>query len=334
LRPIIADIRDRDRLLHFARRRRPDLILHAAAHKHVPLMEAYPEEAVWVNVGGTAHMLEFAAEVEAERFVLISTDKAVEPTNIMGATKKLAELLVGEAQRHTRGTRFLSVRFGNVLGSRGSVVPYFQRRIEAGLPLPITDPRMTRYFMTIKEAALLVIEAMVLGEAGTSYILEMGEPVSIVELARNLLALSGYDPENGDDGPGIVFTGSRPGERLHEKLAEDDETVAQSVNPLIRKAQAEPGSRRDVGAEVPRLLELASQVDRSALRAALARLLRAPALETPASTDALFACGIEQVAPDADEGRGEDPARASTSDSAPDSAPDPAPGAAPDSRDG
>ena len=215
---------------------RPQLILHAAAHKHVPLMEANPEEAVVVNAGGTANVLAFAETVGAERFVLISTDKAVAPCSMMGATKKLAELLVRHAQAHHGGTRYMTVRFGNVLGSRGSVVPFFQQRLAKGLPLPITDPEMTRYFMTIKEAALLVIEAMVLGEAGATYILEMGEPVSILELARNLLVLSGFDPENGDDGPGIEIVGLRPGEKRHESLLDDGEVLEPSGNPLIRRA--------------------------------------------------------------------------------------------------
>ena len=279
--PVIADIRDRDRLAVLAGRHRPELLLHTAAHKHVPLMEENPEEAVVVNVGGTANLIEFARLVQAQRFVLISTDKAVAPTNVMGASKKLAEQLVRAAQQDGRVTRFMTVRFGNVLGSRGSVVPFFQRRIVAGLPLPITDDRMTRYFMTLKEAALLVIEAMVLGEPGATYILEMGEPVSILELAKNLLVLSGYDPENGDNGPGLEFTGLRPGERLHEVLVEDYEELVPSENPLIRKAHiGEAGP--DVAGVLPALLALALRGDRDALRHELGRLLGSDALMQPA----------------------------------------------------
>ncbi|MFO7654723.1 MAG: nucleoside-diphosphate sugar epimerase/dehydratase [Candidatus Krumholzibacteriia bacterium] len=303
LRPVIADVRDAERMLRLTEHDRPELVLHAAAHKHVPLMEAFPEEAVLVNVGGTASVLAAARAAGAERFVLISTDKAVAPDNVMGATKKLAEQLVrqdaaaagGAATAILQGsapgaapgaaTRAMSVRFGNVLGSRGSVVPFFQRRIAAGLPLPVTDPRMTRYFMTIREAALLVIEAMVLGENGVTYILEMGEPVPIVELAHNLLALSGYDPGNGDDGPGIVFTGLRPGERLHEALTEEGELVEPSANPLIRRARPPAGSEGDLLGELPGLLELARAGDRHGLRGRLAELLGRPSLREPAIGD-------------------------------------------------
>jgi FlaA1/EpsC-like NDP-sugar epimerase len=281
LTTVIADVRDEARLRVLARRLRPDLILHAAAHKHVPLMEANPEEAVAVNVGGTANLIAFARAVGAERFVLISTDKAVAPTSVMGATKKLAEMLVRDAAATGGATRFMTVRFGNVLGSRGSVVPFFMKRIREGRPLPVTDPRMTRYFMTIKEAALLVIEAMVLGEPGATYILEMGTPVSILELARNLLVLSGYDPAGGDDGPGIVVTGPRPGERLHEALVEPGETVERSDNPLIHRALAPPEAPAGAAAALGELLALATAGDVPGLRAALARVLGVPALASP-----------------------------------------------------
>ncbi len=273
LTTVVADIRDRPRLQVLSRRLRPDLILHAAAHKHVPMMEENPEEAVTVNVGGTANLIDFAHWIEAERFVMISTDKAVYPANVMGATKKIAEILVRAANGGGDGTRFMTVRFGNVLGSRGSVVPLFQRRIAAGLPLPITDQRMTRYFMTIKEAALLVIEAMVLGEAGATYILEMGEPVSILELAKNLLALSGFDPDNGDTGPGIVYTGLRSGERLHEALVEDGEQLERSENPLINKAVCSDESTLAVVDAVSDLLALAVAGEQERLRRRTADLL-------------------------------------------------------------
>ncbi|MBE0565701.1 MAG: polysaccharide biosynthesis protein [Krumholzibacteria bacterium] len=275
---VIADVRDRARMEVLAGRLRPDLILHAAAHKHVPLMEDNPEEAVAVNVGGTANLIAFARTVGAGRFVLISTDKAVMPASVMGATKKLAEQLVRHAAAQGNGTRFMTVRFGNVLGSRGSVVPFFMSRIRQGLPLPITDPQMTRYFMTMKEAALLVIEAMVLGEPGATYILEMGNPVPILELARNLLVLSGYDPAGGDDGPGIRITGLRPGERLHEVLHEPDEELIASGNPLIRRAEPRREDPGRTAAALPDLLALAASGDVAALRARLADLLDRPAL--------------------------------------------------------
>jgi FlaA1/EpsC-like NDP-sugar epimerase len=277
---VVADVRDRARMEVLAGRLRPDLILHAAAHKHVPLMEDNPEEAVAVNVGGTANLIAFARAVGAERFVLISTDKAVLPASVMGATKKLAEQLVRHAAAAGNGTRFMTVRFGNVLGSRGSVVPFFMSRIRQGLPLPITDPQMTRYFMTMKEAALLVIEAMVLGERGATYILEMGNPVPILELARNLLVLSGYDPAGGDDGPGILITGLRPGERLHEVLHEPDEELLPSGNPLIRRAVPRHEDPSRAAAALDELLALAAGGDMAAVRARLARLLDRPALAT------------------------------------------------------
>ena len=275
---VIADVRDERRLNVLADRLHPQLILHAAAHKHVPLMEDNPEEAVLVNVGGTANMVSFARKVGAERFVLISTDKAVSPTSVMGASKKMAEMIVRRAAGQNDGPRFMVVRFGNVLGSRGSVIPFFMKRIQAGLPLPITDPGMTRYFMTIKEAALLVIEAMVMGQQGATYILEMGKPVHILELARNLLALSGYDPAGGDEGPGIQFTGLRAGERLHEALNEEYETLSASDHPLIMKAAAANGTSERTMAALERLLELAVAGDISALREMMAGVLSQPTL--------------------------------------------------------
>ena len=274
--PVICDVRDAERLRVLAGRHRPDLILHAAAHKHVPLMEENPEEAVVVNAGGTANLIAFAREVGAERFVLISTDKAAEPNSIMGATKKLAELLVRQAQADNGGTRFMTVRFGNVLGSRGSVVPYFLKRIAAGQPLPVTHPEMTRYFMTIREAALLVIQAMVLGDAGATYILEMGEPVPILDLANNLLVLAGYDPEAG--GPGITITGVRPGEKLHESLLDPGEQLEPSGHELIHKARCRVGDPAAVQAALPGLLDLARAGDRDGLRHRLADLLNRPEL--------------------------------------------------------
>lgn len=277
--PIIADVRDRRRLEVLAERHRPQLILHAAAHKHVPLMEDNPEEAVVVNGGGTANLIAFARQVSAERFVLISTDKAAEPCSIMGATKKLAELLVRHAQNGQTTTRFMTVRFGNVLGSRGSVVPFFLDRIARGKPLPVTHPEMTRYFMTIREAAMLVVEAMVLGEAGATYILEMGEPVPILELARNLLVLSGFDPDDG--GPGIEIVGTRPGEKLHESLLDPGEQLEASEVELIHRARCRVGDPAATHAALPHLLALAERGDREGLRRELAALLDRPDLAHP-----------------------------------------------------
>jgi FlaA1/EpsC-like NDP-sugar epimerase len=286
IRQVIADVRDAGRLEVLAKRHQPSLILHAAAHKHVPLMEENPEEAVLVNIGGTANMIRFARRVGAERFVLISTDKAVAPSSIMGATKKVAELLVARAAARQDKTRFMSVRFGNVLGSRGSVVPFFMKRIEAGLPLPVTHEDMTRFFMTIKEAAQLVVEAMLLGDTGATYILEMGNPVPIIELARNLLALSGFDPAGGDEGPGITVTGLRPGEKLHEALNESYETLVASEHPLIMKADGAGQETEQVLEALDELLDLAQRGRVTPLRELLAEVLQQPGL-------ALMAAGKE-----------------------------------------
>ncbi len=272
LRTLVCDVRDERRLSILAGRHHPDLIFHAAAHKHVPLMEENPEEAVIVNVCGTANMIRFAGEVGAERFVMISTDKAVDPRSVMGATKRVAEMLVAAAG-NGGSTRYMTVRFGNVLGSRGSVIPLFQERIRRGLPLEVTSPEMTRYFMTIREAVLLVVEAMVLGENGATYVLDMGEPVAILDLARNLLALSGYDPDNGDSGPGIAIVGLRPGEKLHEQLHSADEKLVSCANPLIRQSLPADGDPIDAAAVVAALRAPAEAGDPDGVRAGLARIL-------------------------------------------------------------
>ncbi|HTK55509.1 MAG TPA: nucleoside-diphosphate sugar epimerase/dehydratase, partial [Gemmatimonadales bacterium] len=212
LTAVIADIRDTKRLDATFDRFRPEAVFHAAAHKHVPLMEGNPEEAVTNNIGGTFNVLQAAERWGTKHFVLISTDKAVNPTNIMGATKRVAEKLVHEAAVRT-GRDFVSVRFGNVLGSRGSVVPSFQAQIAAGGPLRVTHPEMTRYFMTIPEAVQLVLQAAALGKGGETFVLDMGQPVKILDLARDLIQLSGFAV--GRD-IRIEFTGLRPGEKMFE----------------------------------------------------------------------------------------------------------------------
>ncbi|MEM9276645.1 MAG: nucleoside-diphosphate sugar epimerase/dehydratase, partial [Cyanobacteria bacterium P01_F01_bin.143] len=210
----IADLRFRDRLENAFIRYQPDIVFHAAAHKHVPLMEANPPEAITNNVLGTKNIVDLATEYNVQHFVMISTDKAVNPTNVMGASKRVAEMLVLQAAKKS-GRPFVVVRFGNVLGSRGSVVPTFQRQIAKGGPVTITHPEICRYFMTIPEAVQLVLQASVLSHHGQIFMLNMGQPVKIVDLAKDLIRLSGY--EVGKDIE-IVYTGLRPGEKLFEEL--------------------------------------------------------------------------------------------------------------------
>jgi FlaA1/EpsC-like NDP-sugar epimerase len=225
---VIVDIRDRDRLLRVFERFKPHVVFHAAAHKHVSLMEANVEEAITNNVFGTINVLDATLFVGAQRFVMISTDKAVSPRGIMGASKRLAEMVVQESARRS-GRPLSVVRFGNVLGSRGSVVPILTKQIEQGGPLTITHPEMTRFFMTIPEAVHLVVEAGSMGQG--VFVLNMGQPVRIVELAEDLIRLSGLSP----DEIAIQYTGVRPGERLHESLWDQDATVQPTHNPDVKR---------------------------------------------------------------------------------------------------
>lgn len=233
--PIIADVQDRDRIFDVVAEYEPDVIYHAAAHKHVPLMEANPFEAVKNNIFGTKNIAEAADTFGVGHFVLISTDKAVNPPNIMGATKRFAEMVVQNLAKTSR-TKYAAVRFGNVLGSRGSVVPLFKKQIAAGGPVTVTDERMTRYFMTIPEASRLVIQAGTLANGGEVFVLDMGDPVKIVDLAKNLIKLSGYEIEE----IGITFSGMRPGEKLYEELLDPSEIQKEQVFPKIHIGRATP----------------------------------------------------------------------------------------------
>lgn len=226
--PVLADVRDRARTLEVLDEHRPHVVFHAAAHKHVPILEEYPQEALLTNVIGTANVVEAAGACGAERFVLISTDKAVRPTSVMGASKRIAEQIARGLSR--RGTVLCAVRFGNVLGSRGSVVPTFLRQIAAGGPVTVTDPEMTRYFMSVEEAVQLVLQAAALARGGEVFTLEMGEPVNILELANKLIRLSGRVP--GRD-IAIQVIGARPGEKQHEELVDDEESPVPTERPGI-----------------------------------------------------------------------------------------------------
>lgn len=227
---LIGSVRNTNRINTVMRTYRPDIVFHAAAHKHVPLMEDSPNEAIKNNVIGTYKTAQAADACGVKKFVLISTDKAVNPTNIMGASKRLCEMVIQMMDRQSRGTRFVAVRFGNVLGSNGSVVPLFQQQIAQGGPVTVTDKRVIRYFMTIPEAVSLVLQASYYANGGEIFVLEMGEPVKIDDMARNLIRLSGYKP---DVDIKIVYTGLRPGEKLYEELLMQEEGLRETENRLI-----------------------------------------------------------------------------------------------------
>lgn len=233
LTTIIASVREKSRLEYVFKTYKPDIIFHAAAHKHVPLMESNPTEAIKNNVFGTLNVAECADKYGAKRFVMISTDKAVNPTNIMGASKRIAEMIIQAFSKQSK-TEFVAVRFGNVLGSNGSVIPLFKKQIEQGGPVTVTDPEIIRYFMTIPEAVQLVLQAGAMAEGGEIFVLDMGEPVKIYDLARNLIKLSGFEPEVDIK---IEFTGLRPGEKLFEELLLAEEGVESTKNNKIYVAQ-------------------------------------------------------------------------------------------------
>jgi FlaA1/EpsC-like NDP-sugar epimerase len=226
--PIIADIQDRTRIFEVMEVHTPDVVYHAAAHKHVPLMEYNPKEAVKNNVIGTKNLAEAADTFGVRTFVLVSSDKAVNPTNVMGSTKRIAEMVIQNLDKDSQ-TNFVAVRFGNVLGSRGSVIPLFKKQIQAGGPVTVTHPDMTRYFMTIPEASRLVMQAGALARGGEIFVLDMGEPVKIVDLAKNLIKLSGYSI----DEIGIKYAGIRPGEKMYEELLGENEVHGEAIFPKI-----------------------------------------------------------------------------------------------------
>jgi FlaA1/EpsC-like NDP-sugar epimerase len=260
--PIIADVRDRERLASVFSKHKPQVIYHAAAHKHVPLMEINITEAVTNNVTGTRNVLEIAAQNNVERFVLISTDKAVRPTSVYGATKRLAEMLVLEQARQS-GSPFSVVRFGNVLGSRGSIIPIFKQQIQRGGPLTITHPEMRRYFMTIPEAVYLVLQAASMGRGGELFVLNMGEPIRILDLAEDLIRLSGLEPGRDVE---IVFTGTRPGEKLTEELWDAGTPLENTLHPdIFRVASSETLNGRGLREAVDALQAACHRSDSGAI---------------------------------------------------------------------
>ena len=272
--PVLADCGNRAKMRQVFERYRPDVVFHAAAYKHVPLMEANPIESVRNNVLATRVVAEVSAEFRVERFVLVSTDKAVNPKTVMGQSKALCEWVV-ETLGHRRDvpTRYVAVRFGNVLGSSGSVVPIFRRQLLRGGPLTVTHPEMTRYFMTIPEASSLVVQAGAIGGRGEVYVLDMGEPVRIVDLAENMIRLSG----RGD--VKIDFVGTRPGEKLHEELWNDGETVHPTSHAKISRATREPVEPGWLDEELNVLERLVEEGDTLELVSRLATIVRAPVRE-------------------------------------------------------
>ena len=256
--PLVADILDRSRMEDIFQRHRPEAVFHAAAHKHVPLMENQPREAIRNNIFGTTQVAELAHAAGVQRFLLVSTDKAINPTNVMGATKRMAEIRVQAMQtRPGTSTQFMAVRFGNVLGSSGSVVPIFARQIAAGGPVKVTDPEVTRYFMTIPEAVTLVLQAATYPQGGGIFVLDMGNPVKIVDLAKQMIELSGLKP---DVDIRIEFTGLRPGEKLFEELSHSAENVTPTAHSKIMRFICEPVADEDAKAM---LAELAAAVETS-----------------------------------------------------------------------
>jgi FlaA1/EpsC-like NDP-sugar epimerase len=263
----VADVRNRARVHTLFYHFRPQVVFHAAAHKHVPMMEDNPSEAISNNVIGTRNVIDAALAVHVERLVMISTDKAVAPTNIMGASKRIAEAVVRHAAA-CNAANFVVVRFGNVLGSRGSVVPLFKQQIERGGPVTVTHPEMRRFFMTIPEAVHLVLQAGGIGRGGDLFVLDMGTPVRIVDLAQDLIALSGFKPEEIP----IRFCGIRPGEKLEEALWETGAVVESAECPgILRVVETELCSMDQVTQMVERVETVAAAGDRLELEAQLAR---------------------------------------------------------------
>jgi FlaA1/EpsC-like NDP-sugar epimerase len=271
IQALIADILDQTRIRAIFAQHRPSVIFHAAAHKHVPLMEAQPSEAIKNNVFGTVRLAEMALEHGVERFLMISTDKAVNPTSVMGASKRLAEVfLQAFAERHRGKTRFAAVRFGNVLGSSGSVVPIFEQQIARGGPVTVTHPDVVRYFMTIPEAVGLVLQSSALGTGGDIFVLDMGKPVKIADLARQMIRLSGLEPDRDIE---IQFVGLRPGEKLFEELKHIYADCTGTVHPRILRLTNPPTPLEEVRASQAKLQEVLDSATPEQFRSLIAALL-------------------------------------------------------------
>ena len=269
--PLIADITDRERMKQIFEKFRPEFVFHAAAHKHVPMMESQPGEAIKNNALGTAGLLELASDYGTDAFVLISTDKAINPTNAMGASKRLAEIILqANSRRPGNATRFMAVRFGNVLGSSGSVIPLFKRQIAEGGPVTVTHPEIKRYFMTIPEAVGLVLQTAVIGKGGSIYVLNMGDPVKIIDVARHLIRLCGMRPGIDID---IKITGLRPGEKLFEELKTEGEEFEPSGHPRIARFISEPMDYEKLPDLLAALREIAKKESRNEIKQDIRRII-------------------------------------------------------------
>ncbi len=269
LETLICDVADASRVEAVFKKYKPQVVFHAAAHKHVPMMEQNPGEAVKNNIFGTKTLAEAALKHGAERFVLISTDKAVNPTSVMGATKRISEKVVMSLNGKKK-TKFLAVRFGNVLGSSGSVVPLFKKQIAAGGPITVTHPDMERYFMTIPEAVQLVIQAGAMGRGGEVFVLDMGQPVKIVDLARDMIKLSGLTPDTDIK---IEFTGLRKGEKLYEELLTAEEGTTATKHAQIFMVKGRHARIKELPRLLPRLYQAALTGDEAKVVAAIQKVI-------------------------------------------------------------
>ncbi|KYP15111.1 nucleoside-diphosphate sugar epimerase/dehydratase [Flavihumibacter sp. CACIAM 22H1] len=266
----VASVRDKYRIEGIFDRYRPNFVFHAAAYKHVPIMEYFPSESVLTNVKGTRVVADAALKYEVQKFIMVSTDKAVNPTNIMGACKRVAEMYIQSLSDRSSTTKFITTRFGNVLGSNGSVVPLFKKQILQGGPVTVTHPDVTRYFMTIPEACRLVLEASVMGQGGDIFVFDMGKPVKIIDLARKMIRLAGYTPGKDME---IKFTGLRPGEKMYEELFKESEKLLATHHPLIMKAKKISINQEWLETEINDLLDAALQHKQQRIRQLIKGLL-------------------------------------------------------------
>lgn len=269
--PVLGDIRNQERLFHAFDTHKPQIVFHAAAYKHVPMLEIQPWEAILNNIAGTRNLVNIANQFKVERFVLVSTDKAVRPTNIMGTTKRIAELMV-QGQNCDKGavTRFITVRFGNVVGSVGSVVPLFKRQIEQGGPVTITHPEVTRYFMTIPEASQLILQAGAMGKGGETYILEMGTSIKIADMAKDLIRLSGFEPDKDIK---IEYIGLRPGEKLYEELITEGEDIVPTDHKKIMVLSGMICELDLLNGDIDSLIETAKKQDGEMIKTLLKKIV-------------------------------------------------------------